>query len=108
VLVAGSFIPFCIMIAVFSGQRGALSNLLTWRPLVYLGQISFSLYMVHQLVIRCMYRWHGANFDSNWLAFYIAYWSISLLCAAALFHFIEQPFQNPLKRVISGYRVTRS
>lgn len=104
VLVAGSFAPFCILITIFSGQRGAVSAFLKWRPLVYLGKISFSLYMVHQLVIRFMYKWNGGGFESDWLVFYVLYWSISLLCAAALFHLIEQPFQAPLKRAISRYR----
>ncbi|MCR8975494.1 acyltransferase family protein [Pseudomonas sp. S11P7] len=104
VLVAGSFIPFCFLIAVLSGQRGALSGFLTWGPLVYLGKISFSLYMVHQLVIRYMYKWNGGGFDSNWLLFYISYWLISIVCAAAVYHFIENPLQAPLRRIISGAR----
>ncbi|MCL5229103.1 acyltransferase family protein [Pseudomonas nunensis] len=105
VLVAGSFISFSILISVFSVQRGALSSFLTWTPLVYLGKISFSLYMVHQLVIRCMYKWNGGSFEADWLVFYISYWSLSLICAAALFHLIEQPFHAPIKKFISGHRL---
>lgn len=35
---------------------GPLTRLLKWRPLVRAGELSFSFYMIHQLVIRVMRR----------------------------------------------------
>lgn len=35
---------------------GPLTRLLKWRPLVHAGELSFSFYMIHQLVIRVMRR----------------------------------------------------
>lgn len=46
--------------ALCSWQRPAaaapLTRLLKWRPLVRAGELSFSFYMIHQLVIRVMRR----------------------------------------------------
>lgn len=37
-------------------RRPPLTRLLKWRPLVRAGELSFSFYMIHQLVIRVMRR----------------------------------------------------
>ena len=41
-----------ILIFIFSHQRGYLSRCLSQRWLVFLGEISFALYLVHQLILR--------------------------------------------------------
>jgi peptidoglycan/LPS O-acetylase OafA/YrhL len=41
---------FACAVAVFSQERGHLSQGLRWRGFVYLGTISFSIYMVHAFV----------------------------------------------------------
>lgn len=40
------------LVYAFSFENGWLGRRLAIRPIVYLGEVSFSLYMVHQLVIR--------------------------------------------------------
>lgn len=43
---------FGLLICIFANGSGALSRLLSSRPLVLLGEISFATYMWHQLVLR--------------------------------------------------------
>jgi peptidoglycan/LPS O-acetylase OafA/YrhL len=52
-LVMGAyFIPFCVfVIFVFSFQRGIISLILSTKFSVYLGGLSFSFYLIHQLAI---------------------------------------------------------
>lgn len=47
------FVPFYgLLIYAFAFQRGALSGLLSGRVMQYLGNISFSFYMSHSIVLR--------------------------------------------------------
>lgn len=50
--VAGGVLVFAFMIFVFAHSAGALSRGLSNRVLVFLGEASFALYMVHQLIIK--------------------------------------------------------
>ena len=43
-----------IVVYVFAFQRGWLSRCLSHRSLVFLGEISFALYLVHQLTLRAL------------------------------------------------------
>lgn len=45
-------IPMSAIIFIFSFEKGYFSNLIKHRYFVFLGEISFSLYMFHQLIIR--------------------------------------------------------
>lgn len=49
-------LPMGLMVYVFAHQAGAVSRLLAWRPLVLLGDASFALYMIHQLIINAGLR----------------------------------------------------
>jgi peptidoglycan/LPS O-acetylase OafA/YrhL len=51
------FAPFIFGLAVlvFAQQKGMISTLLMARPFVYLGAISYSLYMTHLMVQGCIY-----------------------------------------------------
>lgn len=49
---------FAILVAVFAGERGIVSRFLCSRPLARLGDISFSIYMIHMplefMLIKCV------------------------------------------------------
>lgn len=53
---SAGMVLFGFAVMVFAQERGALSTLLKWRPLVLLGEISFATYMLHQIVIRYALR----------------------------------------------------
>ena len=44
-------IVFALFIAVYASERGAITRLWRWPPLVRLGEISYSIYLVHYLVV---------------------------------------------------------
>jgi peptidoglycan/LPS O-acetylase OafA/YrhL len=69
--------------------RGALGALLTARPLVLLGQLSYSLYLYHFAVSLVLLRLHGP-FDWKSPAFY-AFFALSLLLAATSYCLVERP-----------------
>lgn len=45
----------------FSLQKGVLSRLLSWRPLVTGGEISYSFYLIHLFVLLPFAEWQRAN-----------------------------------------------
>jgi peptidoglycan/LPS O-acetylase OafA/YrhL len=87
--VSGSFPAFAVLIGVFSYGAGYLSKALAWRPLVFLGEISFALYMVHYTVVAYIAN-HAQLRSGGWVT-YIAAWALSLSVATALFLAVEAP-----------------
>lgn len=55
------WIPCGALLMATACGGGPLTRLLKWRPLVRAGELSFSFYMIHQLVIwvmrRALYHW---------------------------------------------------
>jgi peptidoglycan/LPS O-acetylase OafA/YrhL len=87
--------PFAaILIYVFAHQQGALSKALSHRWLVFLGEISFALYLVHQIALR-YFQQHALRTD--WIGF-CAFIACALLMAAALHLLIENPARKWLTR----------
>jgi peptidoglycan/LPS O-acetylase OafA/YrhL len=54
---SGSFLPFAVLIVVFALGKGRVSRLLSVAPLIVLGEISFSLYLVHITILK----WYENN-----------------------------------------------
>lgn len=90
----GAGVLFALLIAVFALEDGGLSRLLQARLLIYLGEISFALYVVHQLVLRFAED-HGYMAQSYPVAAKAAlYWLAAIAVAAAAHHLIEIPVQR--------------
>jgi hypothetical protein len=53
---AGSAVAFALLIPVLAVGRGAVSGALAMRPMVLLGEISYSLYLLHPLVLFILVR----------------------------------------------------
>jgi peptidoglycan/LPS O-acetylase OafA/YrhL len=75
---------------------GIFSRVLGWRPFVYLGEISYSFYLMHIaalfftkfLVNQAQFLFAGRVRGWDIFALYLL---IAFLCAAALFHVVEKP-----------------
>jgi peptidoglycan/LPS O-acetylase OafA/YrhL len=63
---------------------------LAWRPLVFLGRISYPLYLVHVVLGFLVIRWAVAQGWST-LAGVVAAGLVSLIAATLMHYFIEQP-----------------
>ena len=95
--------PFhALCIYVFAQSNGWLGRLLSSKLMIFLGEISFALYMVHRLVILVLVR-------EFWVGSELPYWAIvgstlvvSLGLSALLFLLIEMPVKNVLLRCYDG------
>lgn len=78
---------------------------LSWQPLVYLGKISFSIYMFHWLVLdvarAASLYFTGQSLSQNLslfgeIGFFVAATLFVLAVAPLLYHFVETPLRNRL------------
>lgn len=97
------FIPLVITLAV---GLGSLPRLLSARVMVYGGQISFCLYMVHELV-HTSWGWAVEQFeltpwesDSPWKWNVLGLFAIALALSSLLYHFVEEPARRWMRRMV--------
>jgi len=95
---------FSIAILILSYPNGILTRILSVLFLVYLGEISYSLYLTHLLVRRVLkVLLHPDRFDglaAHTRLLYFAIYAIAILAAAmALYHLVEQPCRRQLRKV---------
>ncbi|MEB3030597.1 acyltransferase family protein [[Mycobacterium] nativiensis] len=99
------FVPLVMALAI---GTGSLPALLSTRPMVYGGQISFALYMVHELV-HTSWNWAAIQFEIVLAeGATAAKWMVTGLLAAAtvlsilLFHGVEEPARRWMRRMIGA------
>ncbi len=96
------FMPVVVALAI---GVGTLPALLSTRLLVYGGQVSFGLYMVHELVhtawlwIMAQYRIEMVPSISAKLVF-AGLILVSIVLAVLLFHFVEEPARMWMRRMV--------
>jgi peptidoglycan/LPS O-acetylase OafA/YrhL len=97
------FVPLVITLAI---GIGSLPRLLSTRVMVYGGQISFCLYMVHELV-HTSWTWAVIQFkltpweqDSPWKWNVIGLIVIALCLSILLYHFVEEPARRWMRRMV--------
>ncbi|MCA8073222.1 acyltransferase family protein [Burkholderia vietnamiensis] len=106
-LQSGQFYALATLVFTFAVGRGALSWLLSLRPFVFLGEISFSMYMLHQVIIRAMEA-HAHEFIATRPGrAAITFMLLALGAACASFILFEQPARKFLMRLIAPKTVNQ-
>lgn len=93
---------FALVIYVFSRSRGFLSRLFSTRPLVFLGEVSFAFYMIHQITIRIAI---GISPYYEGIAPWVVgacIAAISLGFSVILFKLVEMPCKSALLAIYDG------
>ena len=92
-------IAFAMAIFVFAFGGGYLSKILAIRPLIILGEISFAIYMCHQIILR----WYAVNREMfsvfNEFAVIVVF-GIIIILSYLLWHFIEKPCREKLGKLL--------
>lgn len=94
-----AFVPTAIalsstMMVLGASQPGLFAKILSWRPLRYIGEISYGLYLWHYPILR-MFRYRGFGKYEILAAVIVA----TFACAALSYHLVEKRFL-PRKRVV--------
>ncbi|GLP75295.1 acyltransferase [Mycobacterium antarcticum] len=105
-LVGVLFMPLIVTLAIGSGTLPAL---LSTRLLVYGGQVSFGLYMVHELV-HTSWLWIMAQYEItmvpsiNAKLVFVGLIVVAVVLAILLFHFVEEPARMWMRRMVGERR----
>ena len=94
-LVATYLIAYCIL------QQAALMRVLTWQPLVYIGQRSYGAYLLHFLAIRIGYMAFGNDTANGGLLTACFCLAVTVPAAELMYRAIEQPGVDFGRRLIS-------
>lgn len=88
----GAAVLTVLLIAGLQGQStGTLARLLSWRPITYLGRISYGFYLYHYLVLTTVGEWMGENgFLRREVV--VVELVVTFAAAATSYHLVEQPF----------------
>jgi peptidoglycan/LPS O-acetylase OafA/YrhL len=96
------FVPLVVSLAV---GAGTLPRLLSTRVMVYLGHVSFGLYMVHELV-HTAWNWAVLQFEITLapgaaaVSVVIALLGVALAGAVVLYHVVEEPARLWMRRMV--------
>ncbi|MDR3660741.1 MAG: acyltransferase [Mycobacterium sp.] len=97
------FLPLIVALSV---GAGSLPALLSTRAMVYGGKVSFSLYMVHELVHQS-WNWAEAQYRidmaPSWSTKFVvlALLAGSFAGAVVLFHYVEEPARHWMRRMVA-------
>ncbi|HFT8008543.1 TPA: acyltransferase family protein [Burkholderia cenocepacia] len=100
ILQSGQFWALSALVFTFAVGRGALSRLLSSRPFVFLGEISFAIYMIHQVIIRAMEQHMHRLISEHPIYSAALFMTITVSGAAVLHIFFEKPLRNLLMRAL--------
>ncbi|AVK85256.1 acyltransferase [Lysinibacillus sp. B2A1] len=96
----GYYLPFlALIIWIFAFQKGFISQLISNKVFIHLGEISFSFYMIHQLVIRYL-EGYVTYLNSHPIIFV----SVALLISLISSHIIYKYYEIPLKNKLNGLK----
>lgn len=88
---------FALGIFLIAGEKGVIQGILSWRPLILLGEISFSVYLTHQVIFGYMAmhpQWMEGM--TNWVQMGI-YWALTLVISYFVWRFVEKPSQRVMR-----------
>jgi peptidoglycan/LPS O-acetylase OafA/YrhL len=97
-LVATYLVAYCIL------QQAAVLRVLTWQPLVYLGQRSYGAYLLHFLAIRIGYLAFGNDTVVGGLLTACFCLAVTVPAAELLYQAIEKPGVDFGRRLLSRMR----
>jgi peptidoglycan/LPS O-acetylase OafA/YrhL len=96
-----------VSIIVFGANlSGFMDNLFSQPALVYLGEASYSLYLVHALVLSVVYnafKLRALAAAPNWIPDAVCL-VLVIPAAALLYHAIERPSRTIIRRIVSTAR----
>ncbi|WP_343209473.1 acyltransferase family protein [Bradyrhizobium sp. Ai1a-2] len=94
--ISGPSWSFLIVVIVFAGGKGLTGRILNASPLVLLGQMSFSVYMLHQILMKIYFTHDLVDQPS------IVFFAPLLAMSALSFFLIETPARNFFARIVHG------
>jgi peptidoglycan/LPS O-acetylase OafA/YrhL len=100
---SGGMFCFAWLVACFACSSGWFSQVLSHRCFVLLGEISFSVFMIHQIVIRCAVA-YGIPAELGQVGATAAVVLVIYAASFFLWRFFEMPVRSGLFRLLTERR----
>lgn len=98
-LLSGAGSPIAALtVFVFAQQKGMFSRMLCTPTLVYLGEASFALYMVHQIVLRIFVE----RLSPASTLQHVGLWTLYIITSMALASMIHSLYENPIRKFLTN------
>jgi peptidoglycan/LPS O-acetylase OafA/YrhL len=94
-----------VLAASLTGMNARYARVLSWAPLVYLGKISYGIYVYHVFIIVLVSPLllpYGISEDHNAFGRIAILLALTLVVSSLSWHWIEQPFLAWKKAMASG------
>lgn len=95
---------FAALVFTLASERDWLCRALSLKAVVYLGEVSYAVYMVHwviRVIVRVAAKKAGV-LDFIPLGFLVAvYVTVTMIVAILLYHFVERPWRSKLRRMLA-------
>lgn len=96
------WLPVSMVLIVFSLQKGIFSRVLSNRFLVTGGEISYSFYLIHLLVLLPYVEWQkGTDIKIAWYVSVPVLFCIIILLSLLSYRFFEKPMNKKIKLLLN-------
>jgi peptidoglycan/LPS O-acetylase OafA/YrhL len=98
-----------VLAASISGMNERYARILSWAPLVYLGKISYGVYVYHVFIIILVSPLlvpYGMSEDHNALGRIAVLLGLTVVMSSLSWHWLEQPFMAWKKSMTAGQKRT--
>jgi peptidoglycan/LPS O-acetylase OafA/YrhL len=92
----GAFPAFAVLIFVIARQDGPLTKFLSLPFMIFLGEVSFAIYLLHQIILRGWTIRFGAFIALPTALQYALFWIVLITAAASMHMLIERPARKIL------------
>ena len=96
------WLPVAFVLISFSLQKGMVSRLLSHRLLVIGGEISYSFYLIHLLVLLPYAEWQkGSDYHISWYISIPVLFCITILLSLLSYYYFEKPANKLVKTLLN-------
>ncbi|MBI9098404.1 MAG: acyltransferase [Spirochaetaceae bacterium] len=97
------WLPIAFIIVIFSKQKGKISELLSKRVFLLLGEISYGFYLFHLLIIKYSVMINNKyNIIKNEFVLAVIILILSIFVSYLSFHLIEKRFNRKIRRLFES------
>lgn len=92
----------CIVVPAVLGPQdyGAIRAMLRSRPAVYLGLVSYGIYLWHWYILRIVADWFGwPLYHGNWIVVFVVGLAVSVGAASVSWYALERPVRRAVRRL---------
>nr|WP_249141727.1 acyltransferase [Bradyrhizobium diazoefficiens] len=94
-------VSFAVILIVFSQQRGALSRATGSASMVFVGEISFSIYMLHYVILRFYFAYRDFLPEWSGAVMLVLFFVVLFASSFLMWKLVESPARS---LIVNGYR----